>query len=36
LNKQKGYVPSAGRHWIDYYHEQVHYLAPLAKRGSRF
>ncbi|KAK3172320.1 hypothetical protein OEA41_005641 [Lepraria neglecta] len=23
LNKQKGYVPSAGRHWNDYYDEQV-------------
>ena len=36
LNKQKGYVPSAGRRWNDYYGEQVHYLAPLARRASRF
>ena len=33
FNKQKGYVPSAGRHWNDYYNEQVHYLA---RRASRF
>lgn len=23
LNQQKGYIPSAGRHWDDYYAEQV-------------
>jgi hypothetical protein len=33
-NKRKGYVPSAGRHWDDYYDEQVHYLAPSARRAS--
>jgi transposase len=33
LNKQKGYVPSAGRHWNDYYDEQVR---CLARRASRF
>ncbi|CAG8953829.1 hypothetical protein HYFRA_00006721 [Hymenoscyphus fraxineus] len=26
LNKQKGYVPSAGRHWEDYYKEQERLL----------
>lgn len=33
LNKLKGYVPSAGRHWNDYYDEQVHHLT---RRASRF
>ena len=27
LNKRKGYMPSAGRHWNDYYKEQVGYFA---------
>ncbi len=33
LNKQKGYVPSAGRHWNNYHDEQVR---CLARRASRF
>ncbi|KAF5849039.1 hypothetical protein GGP41_010120 [Bipolaris sorokiniana] len=36
LNKQKGYAPSAGRRWGEYYDEQVHYSSHLARRTSRF